>query len=203
MPRTSFREIAWDALGQIGSSWELISFAEREPPTWEAYWSDERKYWDADNPDKRRVQLYFGDINTEETLLSASKKKYEELKQYMLHWNGLCKRGETVQVIPIESAVVALSKNWKGAVSDHSDLELVLKEERKFFGKHVRFCCEIYSFGTRVVSRGSIEAQMGEPVGSFRVSHRRGSTPDKNEPVVFNIREGIIAVSDAKFRVMG
>lgn len=195
---TIFSDISWDKLGNIGKQWGLISFPEKSPPTWESYWADERKYWGADEPDKKRVRLYFGEHNTEKNLLAKCKKRYAEFKEYLLHWNGLCKIGEIVHVIPIEANVIVLSKNWKGEISDHSDLEIWLKEEKTFLRRHVRFCCEIYSFGTIVIPKDSIEAQMGEPVGSSRVSHQHG----KNKKITFSPSESIVSISDAKFNVI-
>lgn len=203
MAGTIFKDVAWEKLGVIGKKWELISFPKKTPPTWNSYWSDQRQYWGADEPSKKRVQHYFGAENTEENLLADSKKEYEEFKEYLLRWNGLCKVREVVQVIPRESNVIVLSKNWKDEISDHADLEVWLKEEKTFYWRHIRFCCEIYSFGTRFVPKGSIEAQMGEPVGSFRVSHRRGESREKNEIIIFNQQEGIVYINDARFHVVG
>lgn len=193
----------WAKLGKIGSKWQLLRFDESTPPTWDKYWAEQREYWGADDKNQARVQHYFGETNTEKNLLADSKNKYGEFKEYLLHWNGLCKVGEIVQVIPIEVNVIALSKNWKGQVTDHSDLELWLKEEKALFLKHVRFCCEIYSFGTIVVLPGSIEASMGERVGPSRVSHRKGKFPDRNETVKLNSNDLTVAVGNAVFRIVG
>ena len=198
-----FSMIPWVNLGQIGSKWQLLRFDESAPPTWERYWAEQREYWGADDKNKARVQHYFGETNTEENLLADSKKKYDEFREYLFHWNGLCKVGEKVQVVPIEPNVIALSKNWKGQVSDHSDLEVWLKEETALFFKHVRYCCEIYSFGTITVLPGSIEAGMGERVGSSRVSHRKGKFPDRNETVELHSNDQTVTVGDAVFRIVG
>lgn len=195
---TIFSDISWNKVGNIGAQLRLLSFSEKQPSTWESYWTDQRKYWGADEPDKKRVSFYFGEHDTEQKLLADSKKKYSEFKEYLLHWNGLCKIGEVVQVILREANITVLSKNWKGEISDHSDLEIWLKEEKTFIRRHIRYCCEIYSFGTRVIPRGSIEAQMGEPVGSFRVSHQHG----KNETIEFDSGKGTLTISDAKFHIV-
>ena len=203
MTGTIFKDIAWEKLGAIGKKWELIAFPQKPIPTWDSYWSDQRENWGADEPDKKRTQLYFGVENTEEHLLADSKKKYEEFKEYLQYWNDLCKVGEVVQVISRETNVIVLSKNWKGEISDHADLEVWLKEERKLYWRHIRYCCEIYSFGTSVVLKGSVEEQMGEPVGSFRVSNRRGESRDKNETITFNQQERIVCISNARFHIVG
>lgn len=196
-----FSTSSWNKLGSIGQEWSLLRFEKHEPPSWEDYRRDQRKYWGADASDQTRVHNYFGKTKTEENLLNDCKKKYKDFKEHLFHWNGNCKVGEKVQVICIEPNVIVLSKNWTGEVSDHSDLELWLKEEKTFFGKHVRFCCEIYSFGTVVVMPGSTEAAMGERVGSSRVTHREGKSRDHNETVSLNTTENIIAVGDALFRI--
>jgi len=198
MSRTKFREVAWGGLVPVRGSWKLTTLSDHDPPAWDAFWYDERKYWGADAPDKHRFHSFFGNDNAEEHFLRSCKQKYEDLKLYMHLWNGLCKRSELVQVIEIDPSVIVLSRNWMGAVSDHSDLELVLQEERALFGRHVRYCCDVYSFGTRVVPKGSIEAQMGEPVGSFRVSHRRAT----QETVVFSPRTNSVSIRDATFEVL-
>lgn len=198
-----FSDLAWDKLGRIGQQWQLVRFSEKSPPPWESYWAEQRKYWSADATDMTRIRHYFGETDTEQNLLNDSRKKYKEFKEYLLHWNGLCKIGEVVQVIPLQSNVIALSKNCKREVSDHSDLEIWLKEEKTFLRSHVRFCCEIYSFGTIVVPKGGIEAAMGERVGSSRVSHLRGNSTDRNESVILKSAEGILSISDAHFRIIG
>ncbi len=201
MIRNHLSKSPWAKLGQIGNQWQLLHFEESAPPAWDEYWAEKREYWGADDKDKARIQHYFGKTNTEENLLADSKEEYEEFKAYLLHWNGLCKTGERVQVIPIEPNVIVLSKNWKGQVSDHSDLELWLKEEKAFFLKHVRFCCEIYSFGTITVMPRSIEAAIGERVGSSRVSNREGKYPGR-ETVKLNSNDQIIAIGDAVFQII-
>jgi hypothetical protein len=117
-------------------------------------------------------------------------------------WNGLCVIGESVEVVRIAPNAFVLSKNWQGVISDHSDLELWLKEQVTIWRRHIRYCCEIYSFGTITVPRGSVEASVGEPVGSSRVSHRRGSSPDRNEAVQLNMNDHTIQVGDALFRII-
>jgi hypothetical protein len=198
-----FKDVGWRKLGLTGGQLELVSFAQTAPPSWESYWAKERAYWRADDPDKKRVQLYFGAERTEENLLAESKEKYESFKEYLLHWHGLCKIGESVQAVLLEHNVIALSKNWTGRVADHSDLEVWLKEEKTFYWRRKRFCCEIYSFGTLVVPEGSVPAQMGEKVGTFPVSHRQGESRDKNETVAFNRAGSMVLLGDAKFRIVG
>lgn len=164
-----FATSPWNKLGSIGQEWSLLRFEKREPPSWEEYWQTQRVYWGADASDQTRVHNYFGQTKTEENLLNDCKKKYKDFKEYLLHWNGNCRVGEKVQVIRIDPNVIVLSKNWTGEVSDHSDLQLWLKEEKTFFRKHVRFCCEIFSFGVLVVYRGAWRRRWGNAL-AHRVS---------------------------------
>ncbi len=120
-----------------------------------------------------------------------------------LLFGSLCGVGETVQVIPICWNVIALSKNWKGVVSDHSDKEIWLKEEKTFLRRHVRYCCEVYSFGTLYVPGGGIEEEMGERPGTSRVSHQFGRTASSDPTVTLNSGEKSIGIADACFRIVG
>lgn len=203
MLKNIFNDVSWDKLGQIGRQWQLESFSKKAPPTWESYWSREREYWGADDPDKSRVRRYFGEKKTEQNLLEKCKKDYDSYKEYLLYWIGLCKLGEIVQVIQLDPNVIALSKNWKGKFTDRTDLEIWLIEEKTFFRRHVQYSCEIYKFGTIVVDKGSIEEAMGEIVGNFRVSHQVGSNTDRRKNVIFNSMEETIKIRDALFRIVG
>lgn len=173
-------EFSWEKFGAIGRIWKLLHFTSGRVQSWEDYWQDERKYWNADSRDKSRVELYFGNVNTEQNLLLKTQKKFEEYIAYTKHWHGLCKVGEEVQVISIEPNVIALSKNWQGAVADHSDLELHLNQERTFWGKSIRFYCELYSFGTIAAAvSGSMEAAFGEGHWDKRVAHKQNLIDEK------------------------
>ena len=178
--------ILLNSFGAIGRIWKLLHFTSGRVQSWEDYWQDERKYWNADSRDKSRVELYFGNVNTEQNLLLKTQKKFEEYIAYTKHWHGLCKVGEEVQVISIEPNVIALSKNWQGAVADHSDLELHLNQERTFWGKSIRFYCELYSFGTIAAAvSGSMEAAFGEGHWDKRVAHKQNLIDEiSNHPVI-------------------
>jgi len=195
-----FIEGDWKNLGNIGSKWKLINFSERNPPTWESYWKDEREYWDADREDKSRVEHYFGKENTEENLLKKCRKGYKNFTDHLKKWNGLCKVGEIVDIIRLESNIIALSKNWSGEVKDHDDLVIRLLNEKTFYGKHVQFRCKILSYGTIVVPKGSLPNQMGEPAGSSRTTHSHGNTKYHREPV--HLENHIIKINDASFSIL-
>jgi hypothetical protein len=202
MLKRRIRDSSWAKLGPLGRRWRLESFNYRKPPTWDQFWAQQREYWGADAPDKRRIQLYFGEKDTEERLLLDAQRRYAEFKEHLLKWNGLCKIGDEVDVVQIDQSVIVLSRNWNGQVADHSDLELWIKEERVFLFKRLRFCCEIYSFGTIVVLPESPEIAVGERVGMSRVSHRRGQSPDRNETVQLDSLLGAVCVSDARFKII-
>jgi hypothetical protein len=192
----------WARLGQVGTVWRLLEFDESQPPTWESYWADQRKYWGADKQDRNRVELYFGKEQTEENLLRKAKDGYEKFCEYLHLWNGLCALGDELSVIPQQPNVIVLTKDWKGEIADHSDLEVWLKQQRDFLVFRKRFCCEIYSFGTLVIPEGSIEAQMGEKPGTQRISHRKGKERDKNETITLIPAQNRIQVSDALFQIV-
>lgn len=196
------KDIAWEKLGPMGAKWELVDVAQANIPSWESFWSDQRTLWGADKPGQKRVQRFFGVENAEEKLLAASRKKYDELKAYLLIWKGLYNIGDTLQVIPQSSNVMVLSKDWKGYVSDYSDLEIWLKEEKLFYWRRVRFCCEIFSFGTRIGANGDFGPELTGPAGGKTVSHRRGAKQDENETVTFNQQERMISIGDATFRML-
>jgi hypothetical protein len=202
MLRRRYTDSRWVKLGSIGRHWRLEEFDSLQPPTWEQFWADQRKQWGADDPDRRRVRLYFGATATEETLQLHARRSYAEFKEHLLKWNGLCKIGETAQVVTVDSSVIVLSTNWKGQVADHSDLELWIKEERVLYFRRLRFCCEIYSFGTRAVMPDSLEAALGDRVGASRVSHRKGNSPGRNETVEIDSALRTIRVSDARFKII-
>lgn len=193
---------SWKAFAPVGSEWTLRSFDEHRPPPWEKYWADQREYWGADNPDKQRVQLYFGADDTEANLLRKSRAGYADFCAYLKKWHGLCEVGDKIEVVPIQRNVLVLSTDWKGEVSDHSDLEVWLNRRLFQMARTKRFFAEIYSFGTIVVPRGSIEHQMGERPGKSRVSHRQGSNPDKEESVVYSAPSSEIQIGDAVFSII-
>lgn len=151
----------WNQLGSLSPRWELQRFSRRAQQSWEEFWARQRAYWHADSEDKRRVQLYFGTIDTEINLLSKSRKGYVDYCEHLKKWNGLCMVGETVDVILTAHDTVVLSRHWQGKILDHVDLEIELGEERGFLFLRKRYCCEIFSYGTIVVSPGSVEGTNG------------------------------------------
>jgi len=193
-------DVPWSKLGPIGSRWRLEAFAPLTPPSWDEFLAEERRYWGADSANKARFHSYFGMEDPEAVFLEQTRKRYANLVQHRRRWKGLCEVGEIVQVIEIAPNVVVLSKNWKGQVSDHSDLEIWLKEERtRFLLKRVRFCCESYSFGTIVVPRGSLPNLIGEAAGSSRVSHLVG----KDETVSISGKHKTVSIGNAVFTIGG
>lgn len=192
-------DIPWSQLCEIGKKWQLLNFIRSSPESWEDYWIYEREYWDADSEDKSRLQLYFGKENTERNFLNKTKKRYEEYVIYLSLWKGLCRVGEIVKVILLEKNVIALSKDWRGKVSDHSDLEIWLKEE-KFLFKHLGYCCDVYNFGTIYVPHNSLEELMGERPGKWGVSHKKGT--DIEVIIKENENLKLIKIGDAIFRIL-
>jgi hypothetical protein len=192
----------WTSLGDIGSEWRLISFSERQPPSWERYWSEHREYWAVDDPEGRKTRLWFWETFTEESFLAKARLQYANYVEYLKHWSGLCKVGEVIAVIPVSPTTVVLSRNWSGSISDHSDLEVVLYQTYRTFLIPAGFECSIYSYGTITVLPGSMEAQMGERVGSSRIRHDRGGfTRAQNRGMAFNPSEGCVKIWDALFEI--
>jgi hypothetical protein len=188
----------WNSIGEIGSSWQLLNFEIKTPMSWEKYWQDKLVYW---TENKEHFQYIFGYDNPEKKLLEQCKNEYKSYKESCLKWNQLCKVGEKIQIIHFYPNSIVLSKNWKGEVSDHSDLELCLKEEKFLLFKHIRFCCEIYSFGTLTILPEE-ERIAGVRAGDYRRANRLGDTPDRNETVsIFNNGRNI-KISDAVFAIL-
>jgi len=145
-------DTTWERFGRLGKAWLLQSFSVRPPPTRGEYLAFAKKYR--------------GEGDGTGSFLRETKEGFERDQEYALLWNGLCKVGESVQVVPVQSNVVALSRRWTGQVKDHSDLEVWITEERTLwgFGQRVRFACEVYSFGS---------ISMGPHRSGTRVAHRR------------------------------
>ena len=193
---------AWSGLGDFGARWRLRSFQEKQPPSWDAFWKAHREYWRVDDPEGRKTRPWFWEAFTEETFLAKARIEYEKLVQHYKHWNGLCEKGETVSVIETSPTTIVLSKNWKGGVSDHSDLEITLFRTYSLFLIPKDFECSIFSFGTVTVQPGSIEAQMGERVGSDRICHDMASfTQSEDYGVEFDGAVGQVKVWDAVFEL--
>ena len=196
-------ESPWSALGDFGTQWRLHSFQDKQPPSWDSFWTDHRKYWRVDDPEGRKTRPWFWETFTEESFLTKARIEYEKLIDYYKHWNGLCKKGDVVSVIETSPTKIILSKNWKGSISDHSDLELSLYRTYTAFFVPDSFECSILSFGTITVQPGSIEAQMGERVGSDRICHDRASfTQSKDYRVEFDGVNGSMKIWDALFYVL-
>lgn len=193
---------SWSKIGDIGKRLILQSFDVPSPPIWEKYFKDHLKYWNFDDPKLVRAKRFLGDDITLEKFEKKERKEFEKYKDYRLHWNGVCKIGESVEVIPIEPDVIVLSKNWKGEVSDHSDLEIELKQERGFMFRHIKHLCVIYSFGTLAgVEKGDINNQLGEAVrGDTRISHKKGMSEEQEMPVIHS--GNTIKIRDAVFKIV-
>jgi hypothetical protein len=197
MFNNSMIDFAWDSFFPTGSQWRLLKFNIRFPQGWKEYEADARKYWGADSPDQQRFTRYFGEQNTEETFFKKTQMQYAEYVDHVRKWEGLCYVNESVQVITLEPHVIALSKDWKGTISEHSDLEIWLKEERTWHRRHIRYCCEGYKFGTIYVPHDGIEAKIGERPGQSRVAHKWG--PDRT--ITFDKDRNEISLGDAIFFV--
>jgi hypothetical protein len=197
------KRVPWESLGELGCKWRLASFDQRQPPTWEKYWADQREYWCVDKPDGRNTRPWFWKTFTEESFLADAKMGYAKLVDYYKHWNGLCTIGDSVEVVRVAPDTIVLSKKWSGAIADHSDLEIELYRDFSWLVLPVGFSCSIHSFGTVTVLPGSAEAMMGERVGSSRVAHDR-STRASNQDlgVSFNPSERIVRLWDARFEVL-
>lgn len=58
------------------------------------------------------------------------------------------------------------------------------------------------TYGTITIPAGSVEAQMGEPVGSSRISRRLGSSQNRIETVTFDRSLRTVAIDDAVFKAV-
>jgi len=153
------RDIPWPPI--TGKKTRLISFEKQKPGSYESYRERNLK----DYP-----HLY-SNVSEEEM-----RKKYDQFREYMNKFNGCCNLNQQISIIPTDQPnVIIFSTNWKGDISDHSDLELWFRSNRKYFWSLKKsFSCEIYSFGTLTVYPGSMEARMGERVGKSKISHCQG-----------------------------
>lgn len=192
----------WQRLGEIGRRWELLRFDQRTPPPWHEFWATRRAYWHADSLDRTRVELYFGTDNTETNLLAKTRNEYASFCDYLLKWHGVCKIGEIVDAVLTQPDTIVLSGQWQGRIRDHVEVEVELKEERRYL-IHKRDCCEIFTYGTVTIPAGSVEAQMGERVRSSRISRRLSSRRDRIETVVYDRDLRTVSIDDAIFRVVG
>lgn len=199
-----FTPAAWGTLGDIGTQWRLVSFHERPPPTWERFWADHRKYWGVDAPEGRKSRPWFWATYTEHSFLEKAREEHEKLVLYYKQWNGYCQIGETVAVVPLSPSSIALSKNWRGSISDHVDIEIELYRAHVAFIIPSSYVCEVYSYGTITVPRGSIPQQMGESAGSRRVRHNRSSFfRTQSFDVRLDAAACRIAIWDATFDISG
>ncbi len=197
-----FTPATWTALDGIGTQWRLLSFSQRTAPTWEKYWSDHREYWGIDDPEARKFRPWFWETYSPESFLANAREEYEVSVNHYQCWNGLCKVDETVEVIPISRSVIILSKDWKGQVSDHSDLEVEIYQAHFALLIPTTFACEIFSYGTITIPLGSVPHQMGERAGSHRIRHNQAKF---NKPQSFKIAHdqaaGRIKLWDAEFQI--
>lgn len=118
----------------------------------------------------RQIDSYNAHLHLKETP-DQWLKRYRSYKDHSERFCGLCKVGEVIEAVLLQRNVLLLTKKWGGqaARKDHSDIEVWLKREVSLFS--LSCICEIYNFGTLTVPKNSIENRMGEPAGSWRVSH--------------------------------
>ena len=196
------RTARWTSLGHIGNQWRLVSFTAQRPPSWERYWAEHREYWRVDDPEGRKTRPWFWETFTEESFLARARVQYASLLEHYKRWNGLCKVGEVIAVIPLSPRALALSRDWKGSISDHSDLEVELHRTYSAFLIPATFECSIYSYGTITVLPGSMEVQMGERVGTSRIRHdQAGFSRSQDHSVVLDASRDRIRIWDALFEV--
>ncbi len=193
----------WEKLGKIGNHWKLLNFNEEPTPIWEEYCFNYLQR--SINKDTNSE-----DLDKTKKLVNDCKDKYNKHLNHISHWNGLCKKGEIVQVVHVDPYVIILSKNWKGEISDHSDLEIWLAGKQSFLNRHINYQCEIYNFGTLSITEDSPEVLIGsaEP-GDYKISHRVGSylwlyrEKNKSKQTVFlNSENKTIKIEDALFQII-
>jgi hypothetical protein len=164
---------------------------------------EHRKYWGVDDPSARKTRPWFWETFTEQSFLAKAQLEHSKLIEHYKKWNGLCVVGETIAVIALTPTSRALSKNWTGQICDHTDLEVELFRRYAAFLLPSAYECRIYSYGTITVLPGSMQAQMGERVGSSRIRHdRAGFSHEQDHRIALEEGAQRIRVWDATFEVL-
>ncbi len=189
----------WNQLISTNMKLKLVRFNYRPPGTFEDHIKDAREYYGADREDKKRFKLYFGDENTEQNFLLKETKQYKDYVEYCNYWNGICKVGETIELIrQRDPADVVLTKKWTGKLIDHKELVVELWEEKTFFRQHVKYYCDIYSSGTLTILSDSPDVvMMNARPGEYQMWNSR----EKNVYVNVDNKNNIFCVDDAVFEI--
>lgn len=190
----------WNQLISSNMKLKLVRFNYTAPRTLDDYIKDAREYYNADKEDKKRFKLYFGDVNTEQNFLLKETKQYKDYVEYCNHWKGICKVGETIELIrQRDPADVVLTKKWTGKLIDHEELVMELWEEKTFFRQHVKYYCDIYSSGTLTVLNDSPDVvMMNARPGDYQVWNSRG----RNVDISIDKKNDILSIDDAVFKML-
>lgn len=197
-----FLPAEWQTFGELGSYWQLLSFEEKKPPIWEQFWRDHRKYWGVDDPAARRTRPWFWETFTEESFLAKAEAEYQKLVIHYSRWLGAIALRQPVQVIRLAANRLVLSMEWKGKISDHTDLDLHLYRKHKIFLIPEDFVCDIFSYGTLVTLPDSEEVIIGAASpGTQRVQHNKATVfGEQNYSVSYERTSGLLRIWDATFQ---
>lgn len=198
MTQPNIRKCNWASVLGEGRRYRLVSFNRDEKIySYEEYYAEQRKYWNADDNDKTRFKMFFGVDDTEEAFKIRTKKDYESYVEYKKKWKGLFYLNDTVflySYLKNEPNVVLVTNDKSNRfLRDHQDLELHLYEEITFFlRKRIGLVCVGYTSGTVSVPVGSIEHQMGERPGEGKIYHKKiPQTPFVCTEERFSIQDAI------------
>ena len=96
---------------------------------------------------------------------------YEKYVEYLLHFEGLCKRGQSVQVIIENNGLVFLSPKWKGEITPYQDISIdFVREKKHLLARQGPLMAIITHYGYMSIPYGSMEHKMGSTPGEGLVN---------------------------------
>jgi len=119
--------------GIIGRQAKLIYFKEKEIKNYE----DFKNYYLRTYP---KIYRQYSD--------KKFIKEYNDHLEYSKKFNGCCKLNETIEIVPTKRPdIIVLSKDWKGKITYHADLEVRLRKDYKFPFLNNKLICEFFEYG--------------------------------------------------------
>jgi hypothetical protein len=187
----------WNIFFRENCRLKLLSFKLNKTPIWEEFLADQRKYWDADNPNKKRLKLYFGDTDTEANFIKKTEEGFLRQLEYSKLWKGLCNINDYIELVKMkESKDIVLTKKWCGSVRDNEDLVIELWQEKTFIRQHVKYFCDIYKSGTLQIEYGGPDHIMG---GAKPGYHKVWNSFGRGITVNFEASSNLFKLDDAVF----
>lgn len=96
---------------------------------------------------------------------------YDKYVEHLLHFEGLCKQGENVEVIVQRNGMVFLSPKWKGEITPYQDISIDFIREKKHMLSHPGPLIAIIThYGFMSIPYGSLEHKMGSTPGEGLVN---------------------------------